>query len=83
VNQKKGQGRSDIVLSLLALIAVISGCQSSEQPVPLSSSSGQLVILTWNVRGYPEKDQISRDWFHNVIAFLQGAKSAPEAIQKT
>lgn len=67
MNQKKDQGRSDIVLSLLAFIAVISGCQSSEQPVPLSSSSGQLVILTWNVRGYPEKDQTSRDWFHNQL----------------
>jgi len=32
--------------------------------------SDEIVLLTWNVRGYPEKEAVSRRWFHDTLLRL-------------
>jgi len=45
--------------AVLAALAIGVGCRLLTQGMP----SGQLVIVTWNVRGYPEKTAERREWF--------------------
>jgi len=40
-----------------------------------TGSARELVLMTWNVRGYPEKDQASRSWFTAELA-----KLAPDVL---
>src|SRR4030042_2884131 len=48
--------RSVCFVSLaIGLIPGLAGCEPQ---------SNTIVIATWNVRGYPEKEQTSRQWFH-------------------
>jgi len=43
---------------LFALIFSFSGCEPEEH---------SFAIVTWNVRGYPEKEQAQRQWFHQQL----------------
>jgi hypothetical protein len=34
---------------------------------PLTASEGELTMMTWNLRGYPEKEPSSTSWLHQQI----------------
>jgi len=60
-----------LLLASAILLAGPAGCEFSN-PAP---RSGELSIVTWNLRGYPESDLNDRSWFH---AQLQ--KLAPSVL---
>jgi len=51
---------------LLALYNLTRAEQPPEVETPERTGS-QITIVTWNVRGYPEREQDRRDWFHGQI----------------
>jgi endonuclease/exonuclease/phosphatase family metal-dependent hydrolase len=48
-------------IAALGIVAAFYGCYKSLQP------EEQILIATWNVRGYPETRQTDRDWFTNKL----------------
>lgn len=45
----------------LGIVTALFGCYRSPQP------EERILIVTWNVRGYPETRQTDRDWFTNKL----------------
>jgi endonuclease/exonuclease/phosphatase family metal-dependent hydrolase len=85
LNKKHVLGCLAVVLLLLIVAAVLIAVYHPEwlkPPAPKqpttsttapSSSTGPgrpLVLMTWNVRGYPEKDAATRTWFSKQLADL-------------
>ncbi len=50
-------------ISALSIIAILIFCLAGCAPTPKRSVS-EVVITTWNLRGYPEKEQTSRQWLN-------------------
>ena len=55
--------RSISLVIISILIIFLSGCSVTE----IKGPENGLTIVTWNVRGYPESDQVDRDWFHEQL----------------
>jgi endonuclease/exonuclease/phosphatase family metal-dependent hydrolase len=53
-----------LLASLMVVVAFLVGPAGCELPEPGPSYPGELLIVTWNVRGYPENDPCERTWFH-------------------
>ncbi len=48
-----------------------AGPQATTTPPATTSSSPTVTFMTWNVRGYPEKDAASRAWFSGQLLRLK------------
>ena len=59
------------IISVLSLITILifclAGCAPTPKQVASESGSGGFVITTWNLRGYPEKEQTSRQWLQQQL----------------
>jgi len=65
-----------IVASSLMTLAL--GCgqnRQAESVVSIEKSESNIKIATWNIRGYPEKQQENRDWLHQQLE-----KMSPDII---
>ena len=62
---KKTKPVTIISVSILISLALVSGC--SKPIVSDEESKFNIRIATWNIRGYPEKQQEYRDWFHQQL----------------
>jgi len=51
------------IILLLSLITILVFFLTGCTPTPKRSTS-KVVITTWNLRGYPEKEQTSKQWLH-------------------
>jgi exonuclease III len=70
----KGRGSSKrrfciaAVAVLAAALAVCVVCRRETREAAPVGSGSHLAILTWNVRGYPEKEADRREWFSRQLA---------------
>ena len=55
--------RSTLLVIISILIIFLSGCSGTRS----KAQEENLIIATWNVRGYPESQQADRDWFDNQL----------------
>jgi len=49
---------------IIIFIFLFAGCRQEKKAVVDTNS---VVITTWNVRGYPEKEEMNRQWFHKQL----------------
>jgi exonuclease III len=56
------------VALLAAVLAVGVVCRRETREATPVGSGSQVAIMTWNVRGYPEKDAARREWFSRQLA---------------
>jgi len=59
-----------LLVSFVAVVALFAGPVSCKFFVP-ASQPAELLIVTWNVRGYPEDNAGERSWFHTELQRLR------------
>jgi endonuclease/exonuclease/phosphatase (EEP) superfamily protein YafD len=63
-----------VVAAALLGVILLAGCQPASPKVASKAAErtpdSSIVMATWNVRGYPEKEVVQRDWFHTKLPAL-------------
>ncbi len=52
---------------VIAIVVLIAGCKPEKKAIV---DQNAVVITTWNVRGYPEKEEASRQWFSQQVVMI-------------
>ena len=60
-----------MLVAIVAVVLSLTVCRTiPPEPLPQPQAARELVMVTWNLRGYPESEQAARDWFHQELAKL-------------